>query len=74
MGEWSGLRESNSRLNLGKVSDKLQKRRKWRLFQGYYCPCICPKFQSASRIYVFTAGDWTNANVYHLTVVPVDIS
>lgn len=41
--------------------------------QGYYCPCICPKFQSASRIYVFTAGDWTNRDVYHLTVVPVDV-
>jgi len=36
--EWSGLRESNSHLNLGKVRDKLQKRRKWRLFQRFEVP------------------------------------
>src|SRR5215469_13742726 len=32
---WRDERESNSHLNLGKVSDKLQKRRKWRLFQRF---------------------------------------
>jgi len=33
--EWRGLWESNSRLNLGKVSSQLQKRRKWRLFRRF---------------------------------------
>jgi len=41
--------------------------------QGYYCPCICPRFQSADRIYVVTAGDWTNSSVYRLTLVPVGL-
>ena len=43
--------------------------------QGFYCPGICPKFQSASRIYVMTAGDFTNGLAYyHLTAVPVDLA
>jgi hypothetical protein len=42
--------------------------------QGYYCPGIYPKFQSAGRIYVVTAGDFNNWwDFYHLTVVPVDL-
>jgi hypothetical protein len=42
--------------------------------EGYYCPEICPKFQSANRFYVFTAGDFQNPKqFYRLTVVPVDI-
>jgi hypothetical protein len=32
----AGLRESNSHLNLGKVSYQLQKRRKWRPFQPFF--------------------------------------
>ncbi len=43
--------------------------------QGYYCPGVCPKFQSAERVYVVTAGDFTNdLPYYHLTVVPIDLS
>jgi hypothetical protein len=43
--------------------------------QGYYCPGICPRFQSADRVYVMTAGDFTNGvPYYHLTVVPIDLS
>jgi hypothetical protein len=42
--------------------------------QGFYCPGICPKFQSADRIYVMTAGDFNNGLLYyHLTVVPVEL-
>lgn len=42
--------------------------------QGYYCPSICPKFQSSGRIYVLTAGDFNNWwDFYRLTVVPVDL-
>jgi hypothetical protein len=42
--------------------------------QGYYCPSVCPKFQSANRIYVMTAGDFYNWwDYYHLTVVPIDL-
>jgi hypothetical protein len=43
--------------------------------QGYYCPGICPKFQSESRIYAITAGDFNNGWAYYrLTVVPIDLS
>jgi hypothetical protein len=42
--------------------------------QGYYCPSICPKFQSEDRIYVFTAGDFNDWwDYYRLTIVPVDL-
>lgn len=42
--------------------------------QGYYCPGICPKFQSANRVYVMTTGDFTNSlPYYHLTVVPIEL-
>jgi len=42
--------------------------------QGYYTPAICPKFQSADKVYVFTAGDFNNPeDFYHLTVVPIDL-
>ncbi len=41
---------------------------------GYYCPVICPKFQSAKRLYVLTAGDFKNwRDFYRLTVVPIDL-
>jgi hypothetical protein len=43
--------------------------------QGYYCPAICPKFQTANRVYVITTGDYRNAlPYYHLTVVPVELN
>jgi hypothetical protein len=43
--------------------------------QGYYCPCICPKFQSVDRVYVTTAGDFNNWwDYYHLTIVPIDLA
>jgi hypothetical protein len=41
--------------------------------QGYYCPSICPKFQSADRLFVFTAGDFNRWRYYRLTVVPIDL-
>jgi hypothetical protein len=43
--------------------------------QGYYCPTICPKFTSAdgSTIWASTAGDWTNPDVYRLTMVPLKL-
>jgi hypothetical protein len=43
--------------------------------QGYYTPGICPKFQTANRVYVTTAGDFRNWwDHYHLTFVPIDLS
>jgi hypothetical protein len=43
--------------------------------QGYYCPGVCPKFQSADKVYVTTAGDFNNWwDHYRLTMVPVDLS
>lgn len=43
--------------------------------QGYYCPAICPKFQSGNRLYVLTAGDFKKpARYYRLTIVPIDIT
>jgi hypothetical protein len=43
--------------------------------QGYYCPNICPKYTSpdGTRLYVFTAGNWNNGEVYRLTVVPISL-
>ena len=43
--------------------------------QGYYCPEICPKFISpdGSKVWVFTAGNWNNGEVYRLTLVPISI-
>lgn len=42
--------------------------------QGYYCPVVRPKFQSAERIYVITAGDFNNWwNYYRLTLVPLEL-
>lgn len=41
--------------------------------EGYFCPSICPKFQSRDRIYVFTTGYWRNPDVYRLTVVPIHL-
>jgi len=43
--------------------------------QGYYCPGICPRFQSASMVYAITAGDFNNGwAFYRLTVVPIKLS
>ena len=42
--------------------------------QGFYCPQICPKFVSADRVYVLTAGNWNDPRYYQLTVVPADLS
>jgi hypothetical protein len=43
--------------------------------QGYYCPGICPKFQTDTRVYALTAGDFNNGwEFYRLTVVPIDLS
>ena len=40
--------------------------------QGYYCPVVCPKFQTADKVYVVTAGDFQNWwDHYHLTIVPI---
>ena len=43
--------------------------------QGYYCPTICSKFSSKddSEVYAITAGDWTNADVYRMTLVPLHL-
>ena len=43
--------------------------------QGFYSPQICPKFSTprGNINIVFTAGNWTNPEVYKLTVVPVQI-
>lgn len=42
--------------------------------QGYYTPGICPKFQSGSRVYALTAGDFNNWwDYYRLTVVPIEL-
>jgi hypothetical protein len=43
--------------------------------RGYYCPGVCPKFQSSSRVYVTTVGDFYSWwDCYHLTFIPVDIA
>jgi hypothetical protein len=44
--------------------------------QGYYCPVACPKFTSedGSVVWVSTAGDWNNPEVYRLTFVPLKIN
>ena len=43
--------------------------------QGYYSPQVCPKFirDGGKSLFVFTAGDWTNPEVYRLTVVPISL-
>jgi hypothetical protein len=42
---------------------------------GYYCPGICPKFNSPneSTIWALTADDWGNAAADKLTAVPLTI-
>ncbi len=40
---------------------------------GYYSPCVCPKFQTADKVYVLAAGDWKSPPDYRLTVIPVEI-
>ena len=42
--------------------------------QGYYSPEICPKFQTDNKVFVFTAGNWNNPEVYRLTVFPLELS
>lgn len=42
--------------------------------EGYYVPCVLPKWQSADRVYVLTAGDFRKpAAYYKMTVVPIDL-
>jgi hypothetical protein len=43
--------------------------------QGFYCPQVCPKFTSedGSKLWVFTAGNWNNSDVYRLTGVPLNL-
>jgi hypothetical protein len=42
--------------------------------QGYYVPCILPRWQSSERIHVLTGGDFRKPEQhYKLTVVPVDL-
>jgi hypothetical protein len=40
---------------------------------GYYSPEVCPKFQTADKIYVFAAGNWNSPPDYRLTVFPLEI-
>jgi hypothetical protein len=42
--------------------------------QGYYCPGVCPRFNSAdeSTIWAMTAGDWASP-YYKLTAVPLTL-
>jgi hypothetical protein len=40
---------------------------------GYYSPQVCPEFQTANRIFAFTAGNWYSPSDYRLTVVPLEI-
>ena len=42
--------------------------------QGYYSPEICPKFQTEKEVYIFTAGNWHNREVYRLTIVPLELT
>jgi hypothetical protein len=42
------------------------------LTEGFYCPVICPRFQSDSRVFAFTAG-FPGKEVYRLTIVPIDL-
>ena len=41
--------------------------------RGFYSPQICPKFQTAGRLYALTAGNWTNPPDYRLHVVPLEL-
>ena len=42
--------------------------------QGYYCPNVTTKFQTADRIFIATAGDFKNWwDWYRLTFIPVKI-
>ena len=43
--------------------------------QGYYSPQVWPKFNrdGGRSLFVFTAGDWNNPEVYRLTVVPISL-
>jgi hypothetical protein len=43
--------------------------------QGYYTPLVCPKFQTADKVYVVTAGDYLNWwEYYRLTLVPISLA
>ena len=42
--------------------------------QGFYSPQICPKFLSAHRAYILTAGNWNEPQYYRLTIVPADLA
>jgi hypothetical protein len=40
---------------------------------GYYSPEICPKFQTADKVFAFAAGNWNSSPDYRLTVFPLEI-
>jgi hypothetical protein len=40
---------------------------------GYYSPQVCPKFQTADKVFVFTAGNWDSPPDYRLTVFPLEL-
>lgn len=39
--------------------------------QGYYSPQVSPRFHSASRAYIWTAGNWNEPTYYKLTLLPL---
>jgi hypothetical protein len=41
--------------------------------QGYYSPEICPRLQSANRVYIFTAGNSSNRDIYRFNIVPLEL-
>ena len=41
---------------------------------GYYCPQVCPKFQTSDKVFALTAGNWDSPPDYRLTVVPLEIT
>jgi hypothetical protein len=41
--------------------------------EGYYCPQICPKFLTADRAYIWTAGNWNDPRAYKLHIVPATL-
>jgi hypothetical protein len=41
--------------------------------QGDYSPEICLRLQSAYRVCIFTAGNWSDRDIYRLTIVPLEV-
>ncbi len=40
---------------------------------GWYSPEVCPKFQTAERVFILTAGNWNSKDDYRLTILPLEI-